>query len=255
VIIHSMSLRNFRQFESEQSLEFGFDPEKRITLIEGENGSGKTTLLRALRWGLFGGRDQMTFDTPFTGVELLPDGGAERWLEGAKRRVSVSIEGTQGTGKVCITRSQEFHFNGIEAGSRRENPERVLVSLDTNPVEESTSILLRRISRLMRTGGRLPDTLEGLDLGPGCRAQQIWNDRGDLPLAIDSPFGCLDRNRRSSAIRQLQFLQRQIVVFAVPMIADEIANSLDIVGRRWKIVSETFHEKGQRSRLVEVSVR
>lgn len=58
--ILKLSLSNFRQFYQEQSIEFGDDPDKNITIIHGENGAGKTTLLNAFKWCFYGTTD---FDT------------------------------------------------------------------------------------------------------------------------------------------------------------------------------------------------
>ncbi len=48
--IKSISLKNFRQFYGEQSLEFSTDHKKNITLIHAENGTGKTAFLNAILW-------------------------------------------------------------------------------------------------------------------------------------------------------------------------------------------------------------
>lgn len=54
MIIHSLTLENFRQFHGRQRLEFSTDKDRNVTLIYGSNGSGKTTLLNAFTWGLYG---------------------------------------------------------------------------------------------------------------------------------------------------------------------------------------------------------
>jgi DNA sulfur modification protein DndD len=57
MLLKSMSLMNFRQFNGTQSIEFSVDPEKNVTVIMGENGSGKTTLAQAFTWCLYGDTD------------------------------------------------------------------------------------------------------------------------------------------------------------------------------------------------------
>lgn len=57
MLLKSMSLTNFRQFNGTQSVNFSVDPEKNITVIMGENGSGKTTLAQAFTWCLYGDTD------------------------------------------------------------------------------------------------------------------------------------------------------------------------------------------------------
>lgn len=57
MLLKSMSLTNFRQFNGTQSVNFSVDPEKNVTVIMGENGSGKTTLAQAFAWCLYGATD------------------------------------------------------------------------------------------------------------------------------------------------------------------------------------------------------
>lgn len=57
MLLKSMSLTNFRQFNGTQSINFSVDPEKNVTVIMGENGSGKTTLAQAFTWCLYGATD------------------------------------------------------------------------------------------------------------------------------------------------------------------------------------------------------
>lgn len=57
MLLKSMSLTNFRQFNGIQSVNFSVDPEKNVTVIMGENGSGKTTLAQAFTWCLYGATD------------------------------------------------------------------------------------------------------------------------------------------------------------------------------------------------------
>lgn len=57
MLLKSMSLTNFRQFNGTQSVNFSVDPDKNVTVIMGENGSGKTTLAQAFTWCLYGATD------------------------------------------------------------------------------------------------------------------------------------------------------------------------------------------------------
>lgn len=52
--IHSLHLKNFRQFYGNARFEFSVDPESSVTVIHGENGVGKTTILNAIYWSLYG---------------------------------------------------------------------------------------------------------------------------------------------------------------------------------------------------------
>ncbi len=50
----SMTLRNWRSFHGDNSLEFSTDGEQPLTLILGPNGAGKTALLNAFTWVIYG---------------------------------------------------------------------------------------------------------------------------------------------------------------------------------------------------------
>lgn len=57
MLLKSMSLSNFRQFNGAQTITFSTDTERNVTVIMGENGSGKTTLAQAFTWCLYGDTD------------------------------------------------------------------------------------------------------------------------------------------------------------------------------------------------------
>jgi DNA sulfur modification protein DndD len=52
--LEQITLKDFRCFYGEQTIEFSQDPEKNVTLVRGESGLGKTTLLNALLWCFYG---------------------------------------------------------------------------------------------------------------------------------------------------------------------------------------------------------
>lgn len=51
--IRKIQLNNFRQFYSEQELEFAIGDQRNVTLVHAENGFGKTTILNAVLWAFF----------------------------------------------------------------------------------------------------------------------------------------------------------------------------------------------------------
>lgn len=50
----SMTLRNWRSFHGENTLDFSTDDKRPVTLILGPNGAGKTALLNAFTWSIYG---------------------------------------------------------------------------------------------------------------------------------------------------------------------------------------------------------
>lgn len=54
MLIHSISMHDFRQFKGTQTLSFSCDKEKNVTVLLGDNTFGKTTILQAFNWCLYG---------------------------------------------------------------------------------------------------------------------------------------------------------------------------------------------------------
>lgn len=53
MIIHKLTLINFRQFIGEQTVSFSTDKNKNVTVFVGDNTSGKTTFINAFQWILY----------------------------------------------------------------------------------------------------------------------------------------------------------------------------------------------------------
>lgn len=53
MILKYVKLKNFRQFQGEQRIDFSSPGPQNVTIIYGANGAGKTTLLNAFTWALF----------------------------------------------------------------------------------------------------------------------------------------------------------------------------------------------------------
>jgi DNA sulfur modification protein DndD len=54
MLLEEITLKDFRCFNGEHTLEFSTDEERNVTLIHAENGVGKTTLLNAMLWCFYG---------------------------------------------------------------------------------------------------------------------------------------------------------------------------------------------------------
>ena len=54
MLLKSLRLLNFRQYEGTQRVEFSVDSDKNVTVILGDNTFGKTTLLQAFSWCFYG---------------------------------------------------------------------------------------------------------------------------------------------------------------------------------------------------------
>ncbi|MVZ89012.1 AAA family ATPase [Microbacter sp. ANSKLAB05] len=112
--LHSIALRNFRQFKGEQIFDLRSGEEKPVNLLFGANGAGKTTLLNAFTWALYGAmsddveqqerlitdtvwRSAATGDTVEAYVEITFEHGAQDYR--VLRRIALRKEGDyQGKG-------------------------------------------------------------------------------------------------------------------------------------------------------------
>lgn len=54
MLLEEITLKDFRCFHGEQTIEFSTEPEQNVTLIHAENGVGKTTILNAMLWCFYG---------------------------------------------------------------------------------------------------------------------------------------------------------------------------------------------------------
>jgi len=54
MLIKKVTLKNFRQYREEQTIEFAADKEKNVTMVYGEMGCGKSNLFSAINWCLYG---------------------------------------------------------------------------------------------------------------------------------------------------------------------------------------------------------
>ncbi|MBK8078517.1 MAG: AAA family ATPase [Kineosporiaceae bacterium] len=85
--IHSIRLRNFRQFSGEQTFDLRSDSQRPVSLIFGGNGAGKTTFLNAFMWGLYG---TMTEDIEEP-EKMITDGVWRALSTGSSAEVSVEL--------------------------------------------------------------------------------------------------------------------------------------------------------------------
>ena len=101
MLIESIKLQNFRQFQNEFiSFADGSDG-KNVTIILGENGSGKTTFAQAFFWCMYG-------ETSFLDKKLLNTKVASKMIPGAKETVRVELCLKHGVLDYVLTREQVY---------------------------------------------------------------------------------------------------------------------------------------------------
>ena len=114
MLLKSMSLTNFRQFNGTQSVNFSVDPEKNVTVIMGENGSGKTTLAQAFTWCLYG-------DTDFDDQVVLNKVVAQNIGPNGEASVQVKIAMVHLGVDYIMTREQKYTTDSTGSLKRPNN--------------------------------------------------------------------------------------------------------------------------------------
>lgn len=116
MLLESIKLENFLPFKNEQEVVFSSDPEKNVTLIQGDNGAGKTSLAQAFSWCLYG-------TTSYSDGKVINAEVAEAIPPGAFRRVSVSIKLIHDGVYYTITRAQKYTRSSSGRLERPDSPE------------------------------------------------------------------------------------------------------------------------------------
>lgn len=127
MILHKITMNNFRQFCGTQSLEFASNPEdKNVTVIFGDNGRGKTGIFRALMFCLYGD------------LKLSQDGDVDKkeiYLANTKELEEAKGEPIETSVEV------EFSHKGEHYSLKRS----ILAMLEhNNVIQESKDVYLRR---------------------------------------------------------------------------------------------------------------
>jgi len=103
MLLKSLQLRNFRQFQDEKII-FSTDLDKNVTIIIGNNGTGKTTFFQAFFWCLYG---VVEFKDKF----LLNNKVVSNMLPGETQDVKVILSLIHSEIEYEITREQRYKMN------------------------------------------------------------------------------------------------------------------------------------------------
>ena len=101
MLIESIKLENFRQFQNESITFADGSDGKNVTIILGENGSGKTTFAQAFFWCMYG-------ETSFSDKRLLNSKVASKMIPGSKETVRVELCLKHGLLNYVLTREQVY---------------------------------------------------------------------------------------------------------------------------------------------------
>ena len=100
MIIKSLTLKNFRQFTDEQTINFSVDPKKKVTIVIAESGVGKTTLIQSFQWILYG---------TCRYSKILNESIRSAMRPNSYEDVSASMSLYHSNRLYTITRNQRFH--------------------------------------------------------------------------------------------------------------------------------------------------
>ena len=102
MLLKSLRLLNFRQYEGTQRVEFSVDSDKNVTVILGDNTFGKTTLLQAFNWCFYGKVNLLNPEM------LLNYDVADRMGNGETADVEVEIELVHNNRLYSLLRKQTY---------------------------------------------------------------------------------------------------------------------------------------------------
>lgn len=103
MLLKSIKLKDFRQFNGEQKIEFSTDKEKNVTIIIGQNGAGKTTFAEAFKWCFYG---ETSLDGFVISQELQ-----DKMFPGDDETVEVTVELIHNDKEYTIKRRSKFNKN------------------------------------------------------------------------------------------------------------------------------------------------
>jgi DNA sulfur modification protein DndD len=163
--LHSLELKNFRQFK-EDKIEFARGRGKGATVIHGSNGSGKTTLLNAFTWLFY---EEVDFDT--RPDRLVTEGTIAEATVGEQLTVSVKLqfehEETEyiAERRTIFEKRSEGDFDGelIDMGLTVKYKQGASWSERGNPENTLDQILPERLSTLFFFDGEDIEQLAGID--------------------------------------------------------------------------------------------
>ena len=162
-----LKLVNFRQFYSEQTLEFaGADRGRNITVLHGFNGAGKTALLNAFVWCLYG-ETTPDLEAP---EKLISERARDEATIGEEVIVSVTLQFEMHDERYRVTRTR----CSTKAGpSELAHPEESLELLKTGATGETVSVANTDELRQKRIEQVLPRALYPFFFFNGERVERL----------------------------------------------------------------------------------
>lgn len=111
-----ITIKNFRQFWKETTLNFSCSVSQNVTVIHGANGSGKTSLLNAFKWCFYGKTD---FDTGTDNI--LNEAAIQSATTGQEIELNISV----------VFEQDDCHYKVVRKAIYRKLPENKVEDLKT----------------------------------------------------------------------------------------------------------------------------
>jgi len=131
VLLERITLKDFRCFHGDHSIEFSVDPEKNVTLIHAENGVGKTTILNAMLWCFYALTTQrFEKKDDLVNYDALSEGRTTGFVEVTFRHNNTRYRARRFAGR-NIGQERAFSIMKLEQGSSKEldNPDTFINSV------------------------------------------------------------------------------------------------------------------------------
>ena len=154
-----ISMRNYKTYQGDVSVEMSLDPEKSITIIHGEMGKGKTTLLGAIYWCLYG----------------------------EERTVTDSDEGILNSDVLRRLRVGDVVDTSVEMSLYEQGELRYKIKRSIGFEKKSESV---KIIRHESVGGSLPS---GIEITENIEYSELSPQSGDDWMVIHDPMRIQDR--------------------------------------------------------------
>lgn len=146
MLLKSLKMKDFRQFNGEQKIEFSVDKDQNVTIIMGENGAGKTTFAQAFKWCFYG-------NTILDGV-LLSQELQNKMYPGDENYVEVIVELIHHGQEYTVKRRLKYKKNTSGQVVTGGQPDFTIMckgedgnqSTETNPVLKMKDILPEELS-------------------------------------------------------------------------------------------------------------
>ena len=219
MLIKKIVIKNFRQYNDENEIEFSVNPEKNITFILGGTGFGKTTLCQAFRWCLYGKSD---FKKP---EDILSQRKIDTLRNGDSCSTEVSLEMAHGGKDYTIRRNSCY---------QKKNDKLILISSQSRVfyIENGFQKEIQRKDDFVKE--ILPEELSEYFFLSGEKIEAMSDDikKGKSKDFGDAVNTLLDLDYYKNAIKHLKSIVRNYGVSGITGGLFDFENKLNVLNSK-----------------------